>query len=189
MEQLITISYQDKLPLGYIEVNCTSRSEDKWKNLSPFKKYKIKVYGDLYAQNVENLWQFSKVYSEFLDDKNNIKPEFYHWQQTGFNSSFAHRYPMGKGRKPEFLLWENGLRLDYVEARNQVYFPKYKEFAYSTETFNELKALYKSGQNIAIRDFDVYRFDLLNMSFEDVKNCSTRKCGHGFVLYEMLKYD
>lgn len=184
--QVITISYRDNCPQGYIEVNCTSRATDKWKGLSPFINRNITVYDGLVAKNMENLWQFSKVYKLHLDELGNIRKEFYSWQSNGFNSSFAYRYPMGKDVKPEFLLWTNGQRLSYVEARLKVYFPKYAESIINTSVFNDLMTLYKSGANIAIRDFDVYRFDLLGMSFEEVKVNPARKCGHGFVLYDML---
>ncbi len=186
MPQVITISYRDICPKGYIEVNCTSRSTTKWKGLSPFVNRPISVYGDLVAQNMENLWQFSKVYNPYLDEFDNIRSEFYVWQRNGFSSKFAYRYPMGKGVKPEFLLWNNGQRLNYVEARIKVYFPKYKESVISTSIYTDLLVLYQSGANIAIRDFDVYRFDLMGMSFDEVKQNEARKCGHGFVLYEML---
>lgn len=186
MNQVITISYRDVCPKGYLEVNCTSRSNTEWKRLSPFVNRPVSAYGGLVAKNMENLWQFSKVYKVHLGENNNIKPDFYKWRTDGFNSSFAYRYPMGKGAKPEFLLWENGQRLNYVDARLQIYFPKYAESVRNTLIFSELYKLYQSGTPIAIRDFDVYRFDLLGMTFNEVKNNATRKCGHGFVLYEML---
>lgn len=182
---IITISYKDELPAGFVEVNCTSRGTDEWKNLSPFMSRPITTVDGLVASNLENMWQFSKVYPQHVDEHDNIRDEFYEWRANGFKDTYAHRYPMGKGAKPLFLLWGDE-RLDYVAARKKVYFPKYEESVKDTEIFKKLQDLYNSGVNIAIRDFDVYRIDQSQLSINDILNNTDRKAGHGFVLYKML---
>ena len=94
--QVLTLSYRDKLPEGYIEIDCTSRGK-KWRQLSPFINRSIATIDGLVAQNMENLWQFSKVYKDFLDVDSNILPTYYDWRLTGFADRYANRYPMGKG--------------------------------------------------------------------------------------------
>lgn len=184
MNQVITVSYKDVIPNGYMEINCTSWGKDKWSALSPFVNRQISAYDGLISQNMENLWQYSKVYEQhvFMD---NILPEWFEWRNQGFAKTKADRYPMGKGKKPLFTYW-NGNRLSYIEARKQVYFPKYEESVIDTDVFKDLLNLYMKGELLAIRDFDVYRFDLLGMTIEEVINNSNKKAGHGFVLYKML---
>lgn len=183
--RVITIGFKDTLPSDFIEINCTSRSTTKWRELSPFMNRPIKTPDGLIAQNLENLWQFSKVYSHYLDEDGVIKPQFYQWRAKGFADTFAHRYPMGKGIKPEFMLWGDQ-RLSYVQARREVYFPKYKETVKDTKIFQELNTLHQEGANLAIRDFDVYRFDPEKISIDEIIDNPYKKAGHGFALYHML---
>ena len=183
---VITISYKEELPKGFIEINCTSRGNDKWRELSPFMNRQVSNKEGIIAQNMENLWQFSKVYKSHINHDGSIKDEYFRWRLKGFNSKFAQRYPMGKGIKPEFLLWGEE-RLSYVEAREKVYFPKYEESIRDTDIFNDLVDLYRSKLDIAIRDFDVYRFDPTMLTIEDIVKNPYKKAGHGFVIYKMLR--
>lgn len=182
LNQVITISFRDQLPSGYKEINCTSRGNE-WAELSPFITRNIKAFDGMNSKNLENLWQFSKVYKLHLTD-GELNESYWKWRNAGLDSTFAYRYPMGKGAIPEFSWW--GERMDYVTARKKIYFPKYKESIINTQIFDKLKTLYVNGDLLAIRDFDVYRFDLLGMSFSDVLENKKKKAGHGFVLYKML---
>jgi hypothetical protein len=183
---VITINYKDELPKGFIEINCTSRGNDRWKELSPFMNRSVTNPEGIVSHNMENLWQFSKVYKSHLDENGSIKMDYFRWRLKGFNSKFAQRYPMGKGAKPEFLLWGDD-RLSYIQARESVYFPKYAESIQGSEVFNDLVKIYRSGANLAIRDFDVYRFDPTKTTIEDIIKNPNKKAGHGFVLYKMLR--
>ena len=184
MNQLITISYKDELPDGYREINCTSQGTDKYRQLSPFMRSDIYCYDNLFAKNVENAWQFSKVYPE-QDNSGVPSKEWFKWRDNGFNDTFAHRYPMGKGKIPLYSYWDNK-KYDYITARKNIYFPLFEKSIETHEVFLELLEDYKNGDMLAIRDFDVYRFDLMKMTFEKVVNNPKKKCGHGFVLYNML---
>lgn len=85
------------------------------------------------SKNVENFWQFSKVYDQHLNSDGSIKLEEYlNWAKPGWNDSFAHRYPVGKGVKPKFsvklkLNDQNRVivdkQLSYIEARKELYIP------------------------------------------------------------------
>jgi hypothetical protein len=188
MNNLITISYKDNVPKDYEIINVTSRGSDKWRGFSPFITRPFYHNGVL-VQNIENFWQFSKVYDEHLDSNNNIKPEWFEWRLNGWKSTYAHRYPMGKGRTPKFLYWEennNVERLNYIDARKRVYFPYYTNSIKDLQLFKDLQDKYLNNEKLAILDFDVYRFDLLNMSIDDVINCETKKAGHGFAIYKLL---
>jgi hypothetical protein len=60
--------YNFRVPDGAIEVNTPSRSDNWSKDLSPFYLPGGYLYGNFYAENVENAWQASKVYPEFDDN-------------------------------------------------------------------------------------------------------------------------
>ena len=181
--RLITVSFKDAIPDGYKVVNCTSRG-DEYADLSPFKQSNVLTYDGMIAKNVENDWQFSKVYHEH--DCNGVPNiGWAKWRNRGFDDSYAHRYPMGKGRTPLYLWW-NDIKMDYITARKEVYFPLYIQSMANNECFMRLKQEFDSGLNLAIKDFDVYRFDKLNYTLKDVVSNPNRKAGHGFVLYHLL---
>lgn len=180
MYRIITISYNQPCPKGYIEVDCTSRSKE-WGGLSPFTQCDVELY-DIKAKNVENAWQFSKVYAQH-DNNGTPNSNWFKWREKGLNDTYAHRYPMGKGNKPLYSFF-NGEKYSYVEARKNLYFPLYIQFCQNNPTFNRLKDLYQDGEQIAIRDFDVYY--LGDKDLIEAVNDPTRKAGHGFVLYHLL---
>lgn len=169
-----------KNPYGGIEIDTTSNSGE-YSDLSPFVLDATK-YG---SKNFENLWQYSKVYPEFLDDNGNAGDKWYEWRYYGFNSIQAHRYPMGKGRIPCFSLW-NGKRLAYIDARKQIYATIYAELVIETKSYKLLEQLYHSGAGIILRDYDAYDHNLLGLTLIDVINNPNRKCGHAFILIMTL---
>ena len=87
------VSPKNKLGEGLV-VNCTSRSKEDWsKELSPFFLGPCKVeLGE--AKNMENAWQYSKVYFEHLDEQGNPNKEYYEWAKEGFANPKAVRFPM-----------------------------------------------------------------------------------------------
>ena len=183
---IYTINHRDLLPQhsGLI-IDVTSRSTNWSRGLSPFFLGPIELYDGLYARLMENAWQFSKVYPEHVYKNGNIKRSYYQWASEGWNSAFAMRYPMGKGKKPLFSLW-SGERLSYIEARKRIYIPLYSRAVVKTYAYKCLKQLYDEKGELWLLDFDVYRYDLIGYTFEDIINDETRKCGHGFVLAMLL---
>lgn len=182
MDQVITIGYRDRVPYGYKAVNCTSKSDDKYKLLSPFMTSNPYCYAGLSAKNVENAWQFSKVYPEY-DDNGVPTPQWYLWRDAGFANYFAHRYPMGKGAKPLYSWW-NGNIYGYVEARKNIYAPIYENSIKDTNVFLGLKQEYLKGTKICIQDFDTYPLE--GATYLDAINNPLKPFGHGFVIYKML---
>lgn len=174
-----------KDPKNKYAINTTSSSTNWSKNLSPFFLGPVLLYPPFKAQNVENAWQFSKVYKKYTDENGMPTEEYFKWAQNGWKDKFAHRYPMGKNAKPEYCYW-SGQHYNYIESRKYVYIPLYKTAARNTEAFQKLKEEYKKHGSIILFDFDGYDHDSLNMSLEDVINCETRKMGHAFVLKMML---
>lgn len=167
-------------------INTTSTAKGWSKGLSPFYLGPVDCYDNLTARNVENGWQFSKVYSEHVNELGEILSSYFEWRDKGWSSQRAERYPMGKGRKPLFSLW-NGKKYTYIEARRHVYIPLYAKAVVKSAAFKQLREQYDIFGEITLWDFDGYDHRRLNMSYEDVITCETRKCGHGFVLAMLLE--
>ena len=73
-----------------------------------------------------------------------------------------------------------------VEARKKIYIPLYSNAVKKTEAFAKLKEIYQKEGTVTLWDFDGYDHHALNMSYNDVINCSTKKMGHAFVLAMLL---
>ena len=168
-----------------IEIDTTS-SSGSYRELSPFILGPIETYiGGVFSENFENLWQFSKVYAEHLKD-GQITLAWCTWRAAGWADKKAHRYPMGKGMKPEFSLW-GGKRLGYIDARKQVYARYYAMYVSRTASFRKLLQVYQDGQDIILKDYDAYDHRRLGMTLVDVINAPNRKMGHAFVLAMILE--
>jgi hypothetical protein len=178
--------YDAKIPSDAIVVNTTSRANDWMSGLSPFKLYGGHLYSDYFAENVENAWQASKVYSEFVDEDQNPTPEYFEWADKIWKSTYAFRYPMGKGRKPLYSYWD-GAKLSYIEARKRIYIPIYSRAVIVTEAFQILKNMFeKEVRDIYLIDFDGYNHIRMKRTMEQVINDPYKKMGHAFVLYSLL---
>lgn len=176
--------------MNILTINTTTSSKTWSRGLSPMLLGPVEVQHSsgtvIVSQNVENAWQFSKVYKQHTD-KFGPTSEYYKWAEAGFADSFAHRYPMGKGAIPEYSIW-NGEKLDYIEARKKIYVPVYKDAVWKSPAFDLLETEYhKNGREIALWDFDGYDYIKLGMTLEQVLNDPTRKMGHAFVLAMMLE--
>ena len=185
---LYVISFRDLKDVNKdgIVINTTSRSTNWTKGLSPFVLEGGYLYDKYYAINIENAWQYSKVYKEYVDSNKNPTDEYFKWAKKGWASSYAHRYPMGKGVIPLYSYW-NGEKLTYVEARKKIYIPLYIRGALKSEAFQKLKNLYlTTDKDIYLLDFDGYNHVKEGISDKDVVNDPDRKMGHAFVLYFML---
>ena len=178
------ISYRD--PREGIVVDTTSRSTNWSKGLSPFFVGPVPLYNGYSAKNVENAWQFSKLYQEYADENGDPAETYFAWAKKGWNSDFACRYPMGKGKIPLCSVWQ-GQKLDYIEARKQIYIPLYAKAVVQTEAFAQLKKLYETSGTVTLIDFDGYDYLSLGMSLKDVVENPKRKMGHAFVLAMLLE--
>lgn len=176
----------DTLPKEYEVINTTSHSKTWSKGLSPFFLGPCELYSDYVSKNVENGWQYSKVYPQFVDENNNPNEKYFEWAKRGWTDTRANRYPMGKGKKPLYTYW-NGEKLSYVEARKKIYIPMYAKAVIKTEAFKKLKELYDSSGVLHLWDFDGYNHIKLNKTLKEVVNDPTRKMGHAFVLAYLLK--
>lgn len=184
--KVIGFREMDNYKVNHI-INTTSRSKNWSKGLSPFFLGPVKLYGDYTAKNVENAWQFSKVYPQFADENENPKDDYFRWAEKGWSDSYAQRYPMGKGRKPLYSYW-NGEKLGYIEARKKIYAPVYAKAVVRTEAFKKLLDLHLSGESYVLLDFDGYDYVKKGMTLSEVMNEPKEKMGHAFVLAMLLQY-
>lgn len=188
--EVITFAHCKNIDKDRDTIIITVSKANNWmRGLSPFILGPCPLYGDFISKNMENAWQFSKVYPEFIDGEK-IKDEYFEWARKGWEDSTAHRYPMGKGKIPNFSYWD-GQKLGYVAARKKIYIPLYANAVKDTEAFKYLKATYetciKDNRDLYLVDFDAYRHKQMGMTYTDVANCSTKKMGHAFVLAMMLE--
>lgn len=193
LPNLMVVSPRDAVPEGFTVLNTTSQDKNIGVQFSPFYLKDIPLYEGKTAKNMENAWQFAKVYKEFADEHGNPTDKYFEWANKGWNDSFAHRYANGKGNVPLYSYWKTFKdgqwqehRYDYVTARKEIYFPLYAKAIYHSQAFKDLEQRVASGEKIALWDFDGYDHVKRNMSYEDVVNSDKYKCGHAFVIYGLL---
>jgi len=199
-KQIRVIGPKDRPSKGEFLVDTTSRAKkggtDTWR-LSPFYLGPCKLYWGLKAVRMENAWQFSKVYTHQIvhevgsaidgsTDGDYICESYFEWALKGFQDTWAHRYPMGKGARPKFSYWA-GHRLDYIKARKAIYVPLYANAVKSTPVYKRLVAAHAEGKELTLWDYDGYDYGKLGMTLREVLDNPKRKMGHAFVLAMMLE--
>ena len=170
-------------------VNTTSTSSSWSKELSPFLNGPCGLYLSApteYANNIENLWQYSKCYGDHIDSVSG-KPNssWVLWARNGFQLKKAIRYPRGKGAIPVGHWWDGRL-LNKFEARREIYIPAYREVVRQTDAFKQLCNLYQEQKRIMLFCYDGYNRKQMGMSIDDVINNPNHSMGHSFVLEMML---
>lgn len=173
-------------------INTTSRASgaDSWsRGLSPFYLGPCKLYegaGLKESANMENAWQYAKVYKRHVGDDGNPTPQYFDWAREGWRYRRAVRYPMGKGMIPEYSWWD-GQKLSYVEARKKIYVPLYTRAVVNTMAFAKLRELHEKLDEIWLWDFDGYDHVQLGKTLKEVLNDPAKKMGHAFVLAMLLE--
>lgn len=170
---------------GYRNINCCTSSKS-FSCLSPMKLGPIKEKG-LVSENLENFWQFSKVWKDDLDEEGNIKEEFYKRRKKAFASKKATRHVPGKkGKYCEFVLWGEE-RLDFYEAKKKIYCKLYEKYAVKTQAFKELLDMIEGGYNIQILGYDGRDIkDISTFPYEEEMRSSEHIFGHEIVLAHLL---
>ena len=182
---LIVIRKYEKTPDGYLRVDVTSHNSVVREYLSPFFLGPVTSPDGVESLVMENIWQFSKVYSDMVDANNNPTESFFAWRNNGFADSVAHRHP--HNGKPLYSWW-GGQKLGYIDARKMIYVPCYAYCVYNKpDALNTIKNKLALGYNIALADFDGYNFKAFGLSYEDVLNNPHKIMGHGHVLAMMIE--
>lgn len=184
------INFNYKTPDDAVIINTTSRSNNWSSGLSPFFLGPVKLYGNYISKNVENAWQYSKVYEYYLQDDGTVGDRYFNWAQEGWNKVKADRYPMGKGVLPLFSYWD-GDQLSYTEARKKIYIPLYSGIVRQSAAFTKLKEIYsdclKNNQSLYLVDFDAHNLAAGTFNYWDLWNNPKIKVGHAYVLAMMLE--
>lgn len=169
-----------------IIINTTSHSADFGKGLSPFLNGPVELYDGLRSNIVENGWQYTKVYPQHADEWGEPTAAYWRWAKDGWSRTSPVRYPMGKGSRPLYTLWE-GKKLGYVESRKKVFIPLYSSALRITDAYHQLETLYKERPgDLVLWDFDGYDYKALGMTLEECVDEPSRIMGHAFVLALML---
>lgn len=169
---------------GFFVVSTVAKHSE----MSPFRLGPVALYDGLESKNMENAWQYAKVYKSFAG-RNGPKKCYYQWAKEGWSNPEAVRYPMGKGVKPEYSWWDYKM-LSYVEARKSIYVPLYAKLVQKTESFCNLKRRWEeSSENLVLLDYDAYNRHETSKTLTEVLNDPTRKMGHAFVIEMLLLND
>jgi hypothetical protein len=182
------IGPRDTTRPGEWVVDCTSRSKEWGFGLSPFYLGPVPLYegaGATVSLNLENAWQYAKVYADFTDATGAPTEAYWTWARAGWAAKRAERYPHGRGTKPLYSLWA-GERLDYVTARKRIYIPLYARAVVTTPAFGRLLARYRNTGAVTLWDYDGYDHRSFGMTLVEVVNHPERKMGHAFVLAHLL---
>ncbi len=167
MKVTVAPIYEKQNDPNGVYINTTSRSTDEWtKQLSPFYLGPCELYEGIIAKNMENAWQFSKVYDCHVDANDDPTIQYFEWAVNGWNSNYAHRYPMGKGAKPKYSYW-NEHKLSYIEARKHIYVPLYAKAVLKTDAYKKLQDIIASDKHLYLLDFDAYKHREQNMTITD----------------------
>lgn len=171
-----------------VGVNTTSKGVSWETDLSPFSLGPCPLYEGRVALNMENAWQFSKLYAVHASPGGDPLSSHFDWAEAGFTNPAPQRYPMGRGARPLCSLWE-GKKYGYIEARKRIYAPLYAEAVQKTAGWKKLRELYESASLIVLRDYDGYDHEKLGMTLTQVLNNPAKKMGHAFVLKMLLTND
>lgn len=190
---------------NWLTYNVTSTTREKWcLEFSPFFLGPIELYINnkdgkiIIAKNLENAWQFCKVYEQFTNtDDHSPSEDYWKWAEEGWNDSQPHRFPLGRRAvKPLYSLW-NGKRLTYIEARKTIYAPLYAKYVEQTDAYKKLNDIYvkyccgdlndKHKKPMALLDFDGWDHLGQGYTLEQVINMEKPKMGHAFVLAGLLE--
>jgi len=175
-----------KAPEGVEVINTTSRSDNWSRSLSPFFAGPVDLYGGYKSLNVENAWQFSKVFEYYLEEDGSVGERYFKWATDGWDDIKAHRYPMGKGVVPLYSYWD-GKKLTYTEARKEIYIPLYSGAVQKTSAFDKLKKIYEAGGDLYLWDFDAHGLEPGSFDYWDLWKNPNIKVGHAYVLAMLLE--
>lgn len=92
---IYNLSFKHKVPEGALAIDVTSRSSDPvGRLLSPFNLGPIDLYDGYWAYNIENAYQFAKIYPQFAFD-DTPGPAYFEWAVKGWQTKKPIKYPFG----------------------------------------------------------------------------------------------
>lgn len=184
---IYAVSFKHTIPEDVISFDVTSRSNTWARNFSPFVVGPVDFYDNHKAFNIENAYQFSKVYAEFSTVDELPAKHYWDWAQAGWNNPKPIKYPFGAWTKHLYHWWD-GKKLTNLEAQNQIFLPLYTKAIVKTSAFNRLKEIYEtSKKDIYLIDFEGYNHRYLEKTWDDVVSDPNRPVGQAFALCMLLE--
>ena len=185
---IYVFSFKHKLPDDAIVIDVTSRSKSLGKQFSPFLVGPVKLYGDYTAQNMENAFQYSRVYTEYNGYDDRPTASYFEWAREGWNSKQPNKYPLGAWSRHLYHWWDGKKITDRIEAQNTIFVGPYAKAIVRTEAYRKLKKLYETtDRDIYLLDFEGYDHRLFEMNWRQVMHHPTWAVGQGFVLAMLLE--
>ena len=164
-------------------------------------------------------WKAERHVNICADGTFDILPEYFRWREAGMYAKDAIRYPVGFHHRNRCLFSlkedENGVivpqRLNYIEARKEIYYPIYRDLVQKERQFLELKERLEDGEHLLIievdgphteslpyyqekynveNDFIVGNTMLATKENLDIMLNDNKHCyGHGYCLASVLLYE
>jgi hypothetical protein len=163
----------DKLAYPAFESIMVMTKSSKYGSLGPY------CLKNKAGHNMENIWQFSKVYASVpaskqycsrwdrtviwdhpaethVDANGKTNTKYANWKKMGTEASYPIRYPVGMKHRSQCLysLDEDGRKLDYIEARKSIYYKVYSNLVRQESQYKLLLSKLKKGKNLLILEVD-----------------------------------
>lgn len=133
--------------------------ENKWQ-FSKVYRFVLASSQTYSGTNKTQVW--SHPAEVHTDEQLNPLPAYYAWRHKGFASQHPIRYPVGMQQRKDCLYSfiegtdptkpEN--RLNYIQARMQIYYPEYVKAAMKVPHFHWLLDRLRAGENLHIIEVD-----------------------------------
>jgi hypothetical protein len=173
---------------GFTSIIVLMKSHSPYGDLGPYN------LTDNQGRIFENIYQFVKVYREVpytkeyysrydpkviwehpvethVDEHGELTPAYWQWREKGMNCEYHIRYPVGFKHRYECLYAirdQNDLtKLDYIEARKEIYVKIYCELVRKEQKFIDLKNRLDAGENLLIIEVDGPHQESLNYYKEE----------------------
>ncbi len=132
------------------------------------------------GQIMENIWQFSKIYSsvpavreiysryqpiviwergaeQHVTTEGEILPAYWKWREDGMAAIYPIRYPVGRAARSSCLYAlkeKGGQPLSYIAARKAIYLPIYIDLVRERAQYKQLKTMLAQGERLLIVEID-----------------------------------
>lgn len=149
--------------------------------------------------NPKHLWFEYKCLNGLGSEKhlidNNIQLEYYKWRDAIFSCKNPIRYPNGVAKKSKvafaLMIEKDGkeTRLDYIQARKQLYVKEYCRLIRQLPMFQTLVDMLKDNKTLVICEIDVPDNEIITIEkLERLVEDTSIKFEHGLCLaWELLK--
>ena len=182
---------------GYKNINVGPGSRGEFRqlmtcNLGPIP---LKFKGDKTSadvKNVENIWQFSKVFAQDIGLNDKPTSDWFAARLKGWADPKGYQRAKKKqvaGVKPVFFFWGREDKLEFLEARKRIFCRVYAMLASQTAAYRTLVELIQKGTNVQILGLEGYDYIQEQRSLNQCLLDPDRGFGPAFVLAGLLTKD